>query len=110
MTRQWLCSFFKWFPLRPDVMELVIETEMCFDTVFHRKDFPWMDAAEHKSDLTAGELHDWVCQQLRLENKPVPPSSWHRIQHLLADLTGTPPALIRHGSYVQKDLRYFEGG
>jgi hypothetical protein len=61
-------------------------------------------------DLTAGEVHEWVCGQLRGKGKPVPFSSWHRVQRVLCYMTGTPPQRILRSSLIDRDLHYFEGG
>lgn len=57
-------------------------------------------------DLTAGEVHRSICARLRELERPVPPSSWHRVQRILAQITRTSPKRIHLQSYLKKDLGF----
>ncbi len=107
---KWLCPALSWMhlPLRPTVMDLLVPIEMSFGAKLRREEFPWRAVEVDAADFTAGELHEWVCSQLRTLGKPVPFSSWHRIQRILAHLTGFEPRLVCRASYIQRDLRFFE--
>lgn len=98
------------FPLRPDVRELLFHLERAFEVKLDAKQFPWSAVEVDKADFTAGELHEWVCAQLRHQGRFIPHSSWHRVQSMLAEQTGTPAERVRPNAYVQRDLHYFEGG
>jgi hypothetical protein len=108
----WLCRMVAWIPipLAPGVSGLIFELEGAFGVQFRAEHFPWQKAGTDSTDFTAGELHEWVCACLLSMRQPVPTSSWHRVQHLLAHQTGTPPRLVRRETYVSRDLRFFEGG
>ncbi|MDB5325759.1 MAG: hypothetical protein JWM57_1328 [Phycisphaerales bacterium] len=57
-------------------------------------------------DWTAGELHDWVMHLCSERGAAVPPSSWHRVQLVLVDVTGKSPKLIRRGTFVIRELGF----
>lgn len=62
------------------------------------------DCPECEAHLTVGELHDRICCQLHDHGKHVPCSSWHRVQHALAEATGCPPNCICKKDAVRKVL------
>ena len=64
------------------------------------------DCAETDANLTVGELHDRICCQLQEHGKRVPCSSWHRVQHALAEATGCPPNCICRKDSVRKVLHH----
>ena len=57
-------------------------------------------------DLRAGDVHHYVCTRLRELGRAIPHSSWHRVQKVLAETTGTSPKLIRPQSFLKKDLGF----
>ena len=100
----------RWFPLAPELLDLVFWLERSFGVKLDRKEFLRVFGQREPVDFTAGELHDWVCEEIWRKGKTVPFSSWHRVQRVLFDLTGKLPQSIRRGSYIDRDLGYFEGG
>jgi hypothetical protein len=57
-----------------------------------------------KADFSAGELHEWVMMICREAHVKVPPSSWHRVQFVLARALGKSPKIIRRETLVIRDL------
>ena len=55
-------------------------------------------------DLTAGQIHDRLCELMREQGKAVPYSSWHRVKKCLTDALGVSPKLIRRDSRLVQDL------
>jgi hypothetical protein len=107
----WLSRMLAHFPLlRPDLGDLLMHVGICFGVRLSQDAFPWPRAGIDDSDFTAGELHDWACQQLRAQGKAVPDDSWHRLQAKLSDITGVQTDLVQPKSLIQRDLHYFEGG
>jgi hypothetical protein len=111
ISPNWLCrALSSIFPLCPSFRDLVFRLERSFLDKFDGNAFPWKDVDIDRADFTAGQLHEWMRDQLRRQGRPVPHSSWHRVQAVLVDGTGANPSLVRLEAYVQRDLRYFEGG
>ena len=100
----------RWFPLAPELAEVVPRLGWTFGVQLDSKAFVQEFGRRNPVDLTAAELHKWVCGQLRGMGKPLPFSSWHRVQRVLCDMTGTPPQRILPSSLIDRDLHYFEGG
>jgi hypothetical protein len=57
-------------------------------------------------EVTAGEMHDWVAQLCAEQGARLPPSSWNRVKMVLVDVTGKSPKLIRHDTWIVKDLGF----
>lgn len=75
LSSTFCCTVSRWFPLRPDVLDLLIYVEMACRTPFDRAALIRMLSRRTPLDFTAGEVHNWACSQLRVLGKPVPPSS-----------------------------------
>jgi acyl carrier protein len=58
-------------------------------------------------DITAGEIHDRVCELVREQGKAVPFSCWHRVKKCLSDALGVSPKQIRRESWLSEDLGAF---
>lgn len=107
----WLCrALSSIFPLRPGFTDLLFRLERSFRVKLDGNAFPWKDVDIDRADFTAGQLHDWIRDQLRRQGRPVPSGSWRRVKAVLVDGAGVAPSEVRPESFVQRDLRYFEGG
>lgn len=57
-----------------------------------------------RSSVTAGALHDRVCDLLRAEGRAAPEDSWPRLQACISEALGVPLTEIRRESRLVKDL------
>lgn len=73
-----------------DFLDLYFRVEKAFDITLSRMqpEDLGMSAEDQNAGkvppLTAGMFHDFVCGVLKKAGKPVPPSSWHRVQLCIA--------------------------
>ena len=58
----------------------------------------------HCFDLTAGELHDRLCELMREQGMAIPFSSWHRVKKCLSNALGVSPNRITRESRLITDL------
>ena len=58
------------------------------------------------SDITAGDVHAYVCRFLRQSGQPVPHSSWHRVKLCVARVDGTSPSEVKADTRLVKDLDF----
>ena len=57
-----------------------------------------------KYDLTVGDLHEWVCEELRSQGRPVPYSSWRRLKRCISEALGVHMKEFRPQSRWRQDL------
>jgi hypothetical protein len=57
-----------------------------------------------RRDITAGQIHDRLCELLREQGRPVPFSSWRRVKKVLHDALGVAPSAIKRDSWLVHDL------
>jgi hypothetical protein len=58
------------------------------------------------SDVTAGELHQWVVSILKRRGLSIPFSSWTRIRLALARTVGKQPQSIHKDTLIRRDLDF----
>jgi len=88
----------------PDLFDLWFRVERAFGARFDRSALGLWD--QPGSDMTAGQLHDRVCDVLREIGTPVPRGSWRKVQLVIADATGLSPRSIRRDSLLRKEFRF----
>jgi hypothetical protein len=82
--------------LEPDRLDVALRLERAFGL--------WLpDVLPRESDLTAGQLHDRVCESMRKAGRRVPRGSWRRVQATLADASGESPRRIGPGTRLRTD-------
>ena len=92
-----------------DSLDMAFRLEKAFGLKWRRADYErcWNDASKlDTADITAGDIHTFVCKLLTEQGLPIPPSSWHRVQRVLGDVTGSPIAKIRPVSRLKSDLGF----
>ena len=88
-----------------DFLDFSFRTEKSFGIKITGGDFD--ELLRHcriPTDVTAGELHDWLVELCREQGVPVPPSSWHRVKLILAKTVSITPRRISRDTLARKDL------
>jgi hypothetical protein len=93
-------------PGDPDRIEAKHRLEQAFGEKIEFSVLSRPDCPEAEANLTVGELHDRICCQLHEHGKPIPCSSWHRVQHALAEATGCPPHCVCRKDSLRKVLHH----
>ncbi len=88
-----------------DFLDFTLRVEKQFNIKIARGDSLRLPQ-RRPSDITAGELHDWLVAILRQRGVAVPFSSWNRVRLILADIVGKPPQIIRRATFIVKELGF----
>lgn len=89
-----------------DLIDLMCRIERRFSCETPHEGILGVPGRSKQDDLTAGELHDWVCEECRRQTVVVPFSSWNRIRLCLHEACGFPACRIRRSSYMIRDLGF----
>jgi hypothetical protein len=57
-------------------------------------------------DIQAGRIHDVICRILADAGRPVPKSSWHRVQLCIAKTVSASPKKITPHSWLIEELGF----
>jgi hypothetical protein len=92
-----------------DLLDFAFRVEKRFGIKIKRQDYrtlepSWM--SRRPSDLTVGEMHDWVVKLCQVQGAKVPCSSWNRVRLVLAQVVGKSPRIIRRETLVKRDLGF----
>jgi hypothetical protein len=75
-----------------DFLDIVFRLEKEFRFDARLQPAPWDDRPV--PNLTAGQLHHWVCERLMYTGRPVPSDSWPRVQRCIGEALGMPESQI----------------
>lgn len=92
-----------------DALDMAWRLEKAFGITWFKEDYDRCVAQRRDpsgDDLTAGDIDAFVRTKLREANLPIPPSTWHRVQKVLGDVTGAKLAKIRPESHLRRDLGF----
>jgi hypothetical protein len=59
-----------------------------------------------RTDIRAGEIHEFICRELTKTGRPIPPSSWHRVTLCAARVAGKSPWVVKPESWLREDLGF----
>jgi len=86
-----------------DVLDISYRIEKRFGVRLEPPDL--VDACEANSyDLTAGMLHEIVCEKCQREGLEIPTSSWTRIRLILAETLAKPVREIKRDAWLCRNL------
>jgi hypothetical protein len=102
-----------WRPKTPahgvDLLDFSFRIEKGFGIKIDREDFralepSWM--SRNPTDVTAGEMPDWVVSLCEAQGMQVPHSNWDRVRLELAKVVGKPPQIIHRETLVKRELGF----
>jgi hypothetical protein len=86
-----------------DFLDIVFRLERRYGVNLQREHFEHV-LTRMKAELTAGDLLEVVCGQLRCSGRPIPPSTWNGIRLEVARAFNISPFTIRRESKLVGDL------
>ena len=96
--------------LAPDSLDLAFRLEKAFDLKLPNQELLPHCGYGGNSDVTAGELYDWVVGRLAAAGRPDRCGNWRRFRLALAEMGGGDPRSMRRDSLLNRDLKLYEGG
>lgn len=85
-----------------DALDLVFRLEKSFEIKLPHTDKN--ELFDVPVGVCAGHVHDFICKRLSEVGRPIPYSSWHRVQLCISRAVGVPPQRVKRDSRLVKDL------
>ena len=87
-----------------DILDTIFRAEKTFRVKIPRDGLARLMLVRDPPDITAGELHDYLCELCRASGQPAPWSSWGRVKIVLVHSLGASPLAIHRNSLLKRDL------
>ncbi|MCE9604946.1 MAG: hypothetical protein K8U03_08600 [Planctomycetia bacterium] len=88
-----------------DFVSVFLEFERQFGVRLESADLR-PEFASRERDLTAGRLHEIICEKCKASNIPVSRSSWNRFRWIIAKTLGIKANLIRRETWLRRELDF----